>query len=78
MMHAIFYIDAGCRDIDDIQAEDIWHVEREGTRRQQCVGLGEGQWASVEFMRQDEWEVWERRRNGMDDGVSGWGLRGWL
>lgn len=78
MMHAIFYIDAGCQDIDDIQAENTWHVEREGTRREQCVGLGAGQWASVEFMRQDEWEVFERRRKGLDDGISGWGWRGLL
>lgn len=78
MMHAIFYLDAGCQDLDDTRAENVWHVKREGTRREQCFGLGEGQWASVEFMRQDEWEIFDRRRKGMDDGVGGWGWRGLL
>ena len=58
--------------------EGIWHVERVGTTREGCVILPEqGRWASVEFMRGDEWMVWDKRRRGVDDGV-GWGWRGVL
>ena len=77
MKHAIFYTDDACKEVDDEGEEKIWHVERQGTRREQCAsGFEAGQFASVEFMRQDEWEVWDRRRRGVDDGVSVWGWSG--
>jgi len=80
MQHAVFYIDAGCQEAEqggDAAGKVGWHVERVGTTSEQCVGLGRegGRWASVEFMRGDEWGIWERRRRGVDDGV-GWGWRG--
>ncbi len=83
MLHAVFYIDAGCQIVaEDSGAEEeqaAWHVERVGTTREQCVALPrKRRWASVEFMRGDEWRVFERRRRGVDDGVGGWGLRGLL
>lgn len=80
MQHAVFYIDAGCQVVAEeveIQEEVAWHVERVGTRREQCVTLPqERRWASVEFMRGDEWDVFELRRRGEDDGIGAWGWRG--
>lgn len=81
MQHAVFYIDAGCQDVEqELAAEgQVWHVERVGTTREQCVALPhERRWASVEFMRGDEWSVFDLRRRGEDDGVGGWGWRGLL
>lgn len=82
MRHAVFYTDDRCQITDTENGEIVgWHVEREGLRGEECVGVEQqGRWGSVEFMREDEWAVWDRRRRGVDDGVGsgGWGWRGLL
>ena len=82
MRHAVFYMDDRCQVTDTGSGESVrWHIEREGLRSEDCVGFEqEGRWGSVEFMREDEWAVWDRRRRGVDDGSAsgGWGWRGLL
>ena len=82
MTHAVFYTDDRCQITDTESGEIVgWHVEREGLRGEECVRVEQqAKWGSVEFMREDEWAVWDRRRRGMDDGVGsgGWGWRGLL
>lgn len=66
----------GCVTIAKTGAADGGEVEsEEGAGRAKS---GRVRFASVEFMRDDEWKVWERRRRGEDDGVGGWGWRGLL
>jgi len=83
MQHAVFYVDAGCQVLEEevvaevLAEKQAWHVERVGTTREQCVVLpDERRWASVEFMRGNEWRVFDLRRRGEDDGVGRWGWRG--
>ena len=75
-------MDDRCQVTDTGSGESVrWHIEREGLRSEDCVGFEqEGRWGSVEFMREDEWAVWDRRRRGVDDGSAsgGWGWRGLL
>ena len=82
MTHAVFYTDDSCQVTDKRSGERMeWHVERMGLRGEDCVDSGEGgRWGSVEFMREEEWAVWDRRRRGLDDGIGsrGWGWRGLL
>ena len=80
MTHALFFVDESCQYLD--AAGHAWHVERKGLAVEQCVDLSslEGQFGSVEFMRQEEWETWDARRRGVDGGdrSAGWGWKGLL
>ena len=53
MRHAVFYTDDRCQVTDAESGEIVgWHVEREGLRGEDCVGVEQqGWWGSVELMR---------------------------
>ena len=82
MRHAVFYTDDRCQVTDTGSGGIVgWHVEREGLRSEECVAVKqEGRWGSVEFMREEEWAVWDKRRRGVNDGIGSrrWGWRGLL
>ena len=59
MTHAIFFVDARCEYVDDWRQGRVSHVARKDGVEEQCVKVGdEGNWGSVEFMRDEEWEEW--------------------
>ncbi len=60
MTHAVFFVDDGCEYVGDWRRGEVDYVVREGGcgEGEQCVRVGERHWGSVEFMGEEEWEVW--------------------
>lgn len=79
MKHAVFYNDNECQEFHQgLVPEVAWHIERHETQREHCGLLLEGSFKSVEFMRQDEYEIFFNRLQGKDDGVGQVSWRGIL
>ncbi len=76
MKHAIFFTDDACQELSIRRPGVSWHVERHETQSKQCEDFPEGLFKSIEFMRQDEYEIFSKRMQGEDDGVGGATWRG--
>ncbi|KAI4157535.1 MAG: hypothetical protein LQ342_008203 [Letrouitia transgressa] len=69
MRHAVFFTDEACHDVQSGRPEFTWHVQRTRTQVAQCESPPAGLFKSVEFMRQEEYEIFSRRMRGQDEGV---------
>lgn len=76
MKHAIFFTDDSCQELSIRRPDVLWHVERYETQSKQCQSIPEGLFKSIEFMRQDEYEIFMKRMQGKDDGIGGASWRG--
>ena len=76
MRHAIFFADDACQELSIRRPDTSWHVERHETASKHCETFPEAVFKSIEFMRQDEYEIFSKRLQGQDDGVGGASWRG--